>query len=56
MWFEVIIPGMTEALFVIAQPPQNIPMPEIGQNGLLTASFTLTIVDYKGADTKIAFT
>lgn len=56
MWFEVIIPGFTDAFFFIAQPPQDIPMPEINQNELLTVEFPLTIVDYKGMDTKVAFT
>lgn len=56
MWFEVIVPTMSDGLFVIAQPPQEIPMPEIGQNELLTVTFTLTIVEYKGASTKVAFT
>ena len=54
MWFEVVIPNMTDALFVIAQPPQQIPMPEIGQNELLTVSMSLTVVEYKGASPKVA--
>lgn len=54
MWFEVIIPNMNDALFVIAQPPQEIPMPEISQNELLTVSFSLTVVEYKGASVKVA--
>lgn len=55
MWFEVIIPGFTDAFFFIAQPPKDIPMPEINQNELLTVEISLTIVDYKGMDTKVAF-
>lgn len=55
-WFEVIVPGMTDAFFVIAEPPQEIPMPELGQNSLLTVTMSLTIVDYKGTSTKVAFT
>lgn len=55
MWFETIIPGFTESFFFIAQPPQQIPQPEINQNELLTVEFSLTIVDYKGMDTKVAF-
>lgn len=55
MWFEVIIPGFTDAFFFIAQPPQDIPMPEMNQNELLTVEFSLTIVDYKGMDTKVSF-
>lgn len=55
MWFETIVPGFTDAFFVIAQPPQEIPQPSMDQNSLLTVEFTLTIVDYKGMDTKVAF-
>lgn len=55
MWFETIIPGFTDSFFFIAQPPQQIPQPEINQNELLTVEFSLTIVDYKGMDTKVAF-
>lgn len=55
MWFEVIIPNMDEALFVIAQPPQLIPMPELSQNGLLTVTFSLSIVEYKGSSAKVSF-
>lgn len=55
MWFEVIIPGLTEAYFFIAQPPQEMPLSEIGQNGLLTAEMSLTIVDVKAFDTKVSF-
>ena len=55
MWFEVIVPGMTDAFFVIAEPPQEIPMPELSQNSLLTVTMSLTIVDYKGTDTKVNF-
>lgn len=52
-WFEVVIPNYTDGLFVIAEPPQEIPMPEIGQNSLLTVTFTLTVVSYEGADTVV---
>lgn len=55
-WFEVIVPGMTDAFFCIAEPPQEIPMPELSQNSLLTVTMSLTIVDYKGTSTKVAFT
>lgn len=55
MWFETIIPGFTDSFFFIAQPPQDIPQPEMNQNELLTVEFSLTIVDYKGMDTKVAF-
>ena len=55
MWFETIIPGFDDGFFVVAQPPTAIPQPEMGQNELLTVDMTLTIEDYKGMDTKVAF-
>ena len=56
MWFETIVPDIEKAFFVVAQPPEQIPQPEIGQNELLTVEMNLTIEEYKGADTKVAFT
>ena len=56
MWFETIIPGVTSSFFVIAQPPEEIPQPEIGQNELLTVEMNLTIEEYKGLDTSVEFT
>ena len=53
MWFEVWIPEMTDAFFVVAQVPANIPMPAIGQNELLTVEMSLTIEEYKGMDTGV---
>lgn len=55
LWFEVTLPNQSDAFFVIAQPPQQLPMPEIGQNELLTMEISLTVVEYKGWDTKVAF-
>lgn len=56
MWFETIVPGFEESFYVIAQPPTAIPHPEIGQNELLVVEMSLTIEEYKGMETKIAFT
>lgn len=47
-WFEVWMPGQTNGFFVVAQPPQVIPMPELGQNELLTVEISLAIDEYKG--------
>ena len=47
-WFEVWFPDMTDAFFIVAQPPLVLPMPEIGQNELMTIDLTFTINDYKG--------
>ena len=56
MWFETIIPGVTNSFFVVAQPPEEIPQPEIGQNELLTVEMNLTIEEYKGLDASVEFT
>lgn len=55
MWFETIIPGFNEAFFCVAQPPQAIPQPEMGQNELLVVEFPLSIEEYIGMDDKVAF-
>ena len=55
MWFETIVPGFTESFFVVAQPPTAIPQPELSQNALLTIEMNLTIEEYKGMDTSVAF-
>ena len=52
-WFQVSVPNMTKSFFVVAQPPKKLPMPEIGQNELLTIEITFTITEYKGADTAV---
>lgn len=53
MWFEVWSPYLTDAFFVVAQPPKHIPMPEVGQNALQTVELSFTIEEYKGMDTAI---
>lgn len=53
MWFTVWSPYLTKAFFVIAQVPQNIPMPDFEQNSLQTVAMSLTIEEYKGMDTAI---
>lgn len=55
MWFETIVPGFEKSFFVVAQPPTAIPQPEIGQNDLFTMEMSLTIEEYLGMDTKVAF-
>ena len=52
-WFEVWSPNNNKAFFVVAQPPQILPMPEFAQNGLQTIEVTFTIEEYKGQDTAI---
>ena len=52
-WFEVWIPNATNGFFVVAQPPQKLPMPEFSQNELLTIELGFAIEDYKGESTAI---
>ena len=52
LWLQVQIPNQSKAFFVIAQPPQQLPMPEIGQNELLTVEISMTVVEFKGWLTK----
>jgi len=53
MWVEVWLPDMTDACYIVAAPPTALPMPEVGQNALLTISLPFTIQDFKGWDTAI---
>lgn len=52
-WFEVWSPNNDKAFFVVAQPPQVLPMPEFGQNELQTIQVGFTIQEYKGQSTAI---
>ena len=52
-WFEVWVPDLDDAFFVVAQPPLVLPMPEMGQNELLTIELTFTINEYKGMLTAV---
>lgn len=55
LWLEVICPDLTDGFFVKAQPPAKIPMPEMGQNALLTVTISFAIEEYVGLDTKVSF-
>lgn len=52
-WYEVWIPGASNAFFVVAEPPQVLSMPEMGQNSLLTIDLEFAIQEYIGDDTAI---
>lgn len=47
-WFEVWSPNNSKAFFVVAAPPQVLPMPEFGQNELQTIEVVFSIDTYKG--------
>ena len=53
MWFTVYHPDMTKGWFFKAQPPKKLPMPEFGQNSLLTVEIPLVVTEYIGMDTAI---
>lgn len=53
MWFVVWSPFLDKSFFVVAQPPVNIPVPELSQNELQTVELSLTIEEYKGMDEAI---
>ena len=54
MWFQVGSTGLGgDSFFFIAEPPQDLPMPESSQNELWTVEIPLAIVDYKGLDTAV---
>ena len=53
MWFEVWSPNLTKSFYIVAQPPQKLPMPESSQNGLWTMEIPLTIEEYVGLDVAI---
>ena len=51
VWFKVASSGLgSKSFFFIAEPPQDIPMPESSQNELWTVEIPLAIVDYIGLD------
>lgn len=54
MWFTVYHPSMTKGWFFKAQPPKKLPMPEFGQNSLLTVEINLVVTEYIGMDTAVA--
>ena len=53
MWWVVYHPSLTKSFFIVAEPPANIPLPEVGQNELLTVEMNLTINEYKGMLTAV---
>ena len=55
LWLEVTCPDLTDGFWVKAQPPSAIPMPEMGQNSLLTVTLSFAIEEYIGLDTKVSF-
>lgn len=55
VWFQVMFPDLPDAFFVIAETGRAIPLPDIAQNEAATLPITLVISEYKGLDTKVAW-
>lgn len=53
MWLQVSHPSMSQAFFIVAQPPQLLPMPDFGQNELLVMELPLAIEEYRELETKV---
>lgn len=53
-WFQITVPNLTKAFFVVGQPGTKIPLPAMAQNELLTGSISIAIDEYVGLDTKVA--
>ena len=54
LWFEVYHPRLTKGFFFKAEPPKKLPMPEMGQNQLLTMEINLVVTEYVGMSTAVA--
>lgn len=53
MWFDIYFPQLNKSFFIVAQPPEQIPMPEVNQNELATMEMNLIIEEYIGVDAAI---
>jgi len=54
LWFEVYHPRLTNGFWFKAEPPKKLPMPEMGQNSLLTMEINLVVTEYVGLATAVA--
>ena len=52
-WFEVWVPGLSDAFFVVAQPGSKLPLPDVGSNAALEFDISLTIQEYIGLGTAV---
>lgn len=53
VWWQVSSPSLEKAYYIAAQPPLEIPMPDIGQNELLVVEIPLTIDEFLGMQAKV---
>ena len=52
-WFEVYVPGLTDAFFIVANPGSTIPLPDISDNSALEFDVSLTIEEYIGMEAAV---
>lgn len=43
LWFEIYHPSLTKGYFAVCTVPTTVPLPEMGQNELLTVEVALTL-------------
>lgn len=55
MWWEIIVPGKTDAAFFKAAPPAALPIPSMEQNASFQNTMNLVMEDLVGWDTKVDF-
>lgn len=48
MWWEVYHPELDESFYFVANPPVNVPLPEISGNELFVGEFNLAIESFEG--------
>ena len=53
LYLDIWSPYLSKSYYIVAQPPQYIPMSDMGQNELQTVEITMTIEEYLGMDTAI---
>jgi hypothetical protein len=53
VWWQVSSPSLSRAYYIAAQPPLEIPMPDIGQNELLVVEIPLTVDEFLGMQEKV---
>lgn len=53
MWFQIISPSITDAEFVVAQPPSILPISAKSQNELDTIEINLIIEEMIGTSAKV---
>lgn len=55
MWWQMINPSISKAYFIVAEPPETLPVPAAEQNGAWTMTINLVINEIIGLDSKVAF-